>query len=103
MENTKKLILTLALLTIIATAFIINEKITTANTIKEQKEKQEFREWLVDNCECVEKNITRCWEGFELSEDEKRCRKEGKITNVLKSCSRYDCDGEINEITKEYY
>ena len=74
-------------------------------------------DWLVDNCECIERENLKCDEGFELFEEERLCKRtiikcpseivldiegicksEKQYTNVLLGCSKYNCTGEIYEI-----
>ena len=50
-------------------------------------------DWIIDNCECVERNIRTCPEGFEL--EGVRCRKDNDITNSLLECSKYNCTSVI--------
>ncbi|MBI4116929.1 hypothetical protein HY449_04255 [Candidatus Pacearchaeota archaeon] len=98
-EEEIKFILAFLLITMIFIGGVIEaRKIITANAIKEQKEKEDYYNRLVDDCKCLEKNRAACSEGFVLSADGKMCKNEQKkvFTNILFSCSKYDCDGEIN-------
>lgn len=61
-----------------------------------KSEKQEaYHEWLVGNCDCLEKEKIVCMEGFEYDEERNFCVAEGKYTNVRKSCSQFNCSEEI--------
>jgi len=51
------------------------------------------KDWMVDNCDCIERNNLKCKEGYELKE--RICVKDNLVTNVLLGCSKYDCDGTI--------
>lgn len=74
-----------------------------ASKISAGYSKNPDREWLIDNCKCVEYNgIPHCFEGFELVRG--FCRNGTDITNRLISCSKYKCPEyfvEINESLKE--
>ena len=59
-------------------------------------DKKPDTEWLYENCVCLENERISCQDGFELKEG--ICWKENKFTSVLKSCSKYDCDGEIVKV-----
>ena len=73
----------------------------TANAIKIQEEQKFLNEWLPENCKCLEKNATRCSDGFELVGN--LCKNEAKktFTNVLKACSKYDCSGIVYNLNNE--
>lgn len=103
-EEEIRFILAFLLITMIFIGGVIEARnIITANAAKEQKEKEDYYAHLVDDCKCIEKNRATCSEGFVLSADGKACRNEPKkvFTNVLLSCSKYDCDGEINIYNNE--
>src|SRR3989338_109476 len=75
-----------------------------ANKINAEYSKNPDREWLIDNCKCVEYNgIPHCLEGFELVKGV--CRNGTSISNRLIACSRYKCPEyfvDINEsLTKK--
>ncbi len=98
-EEEIRFILAFLLITMIFIGGVAEARnIITANAAKEQKEKEDYYNRLVDDCKCLEKNRPSCSEGFVLSQDGKICRNEQKkiFTNILLSCSKYDCDGEIN-------
>lgn len=67
------------------------KKELTANAIKEQLAQEK---WFLDNCDCMERERLKCPEGFTL--EGRLCKAEGKYTNVLLACSKYDCSGEIH-------
>lgn len=54
-----------------------------------------YYDLLVENCDCLAHERAYCMEGFELSEHAEFCQKEGRVSNLLKGCSQFDCDGEI--------
>jgi len=62
--------------------------------IEEKVCNEEDIDWILDNCECVERNIRTCREGFEL--DGKMCRRDNEVTNSLLECSKYECNSTIN-------
>lgn len=70
------------------------------NLKREDKEicSREDKDCLQDNCECVERELRACPEGFEL--DEKTCRRGSDFTNSLLKCSKYACNYtvEVNKI-----
>ena len=95
--------LAVAILILAAAVFgLINyqEKIT-ANAIKIQEEQKFLNEWLPENCKCLEKNSTKCSEGFELVGN--LCKNDARkiFTNVLKACSKYDCSGVVYNLKNE--
>lgn len=96
-------------------SLIVVERIIAENTSKAQ---EEYKDWLSNNCDCVEKKKPRCPVGFELSDNEKMCKKEAircptetgwylegvceeitYYTNRLLSCSQYNCSGKIVNFT----
>ncbi|MBR9701733.1 hypothetical protein GOV13_02315 [Candidatus Pacearchaeota archaeon] len=56
------------------------------------------KDWLVDNCDCIERNNFRCLNGFELDAENRLCRGDGSVTNVILGCSKYNCTGEVYEV-----
>lgn len=63
-----------------------------------EESKQEYREWLAQNCECTEwEGELSCRTGFEL-DDEGICVAEGKFTSPRIACSQYNCSGGIIEL-----
>ncbi|MEK6898067.1 MAG: hypothetical protein AABX28_01780 [Nanoarchaeota archaeon] len=96
MKIARNLIIALVVIALAAAIVVYSmNKITIANTIKEQKEQEVYAEWLIDNCDCIEKDKIKCSDGFKLEGN--LCRNETLkvFTNVLKACSKYECDGEI--------
>ncbi len=84
---------------IVAFGLSLAGKQMTANAIKEQQEQTEYREWLAENCECLEEERFFCNEGFVLNGS--WCFKEEIYTNRLKACSKYDCSGDIKDFNFE--
>lgn len=75
-------------------AFYFMASIMTSNAVKEKQIIEEnYKDWLVENCACVERNSTFCDSGYELNEN--FCVNEtlNTFTNVLKGCSKYECSG----------
>ena len=66
----------------------------TANVIKEQQEQNYLEDWLPENCDCLEKERIKCSDGFELIGNICKNKAEETFTNVLKACSKYDCQAE---------
>jgi len=93
-QNKIMLIVAIVLVGLVVSLYAIKLAMT-ANAIKIQEEQVKYYDWLVDNCKCLSHERIFCREGFELSEHKEFCRADGKITNVLKGCSEYDCSGEI--------
>ena len=81
----------MVLLVVLISVTINVKKVMVANTIKEQIV---YEEWLVDNCDCFERERLKCSEGFELVG--RICKAKGTYTNVLLGCSKYNCSGEIH-------
>lgn len=97
-----KLIMILIALTILLIVTINVKKTITINAIKkEQKEQEAYEEWLIENCECLERERILCPEGFELKNN--LCKNETRkvLTNKLKACSRYNCSSEIKQFNFE--
>tara|TARA_Y100000034_G_scaffold46233_1_gene56850 strand:+ start:3040 stop:3330 length:291 start_codon:yes stop_codon:yes gene_type:complete len=92
-KKMRNIILIFVILAIIISVVIFAKNISVANAIKEQIV---YEESLVENCECIEKERIKCFEGYEL--DGRFCRKEKKVTNVLRACSKYNCSGEIHNL-----
>ncbi len=86
------IILVLIILSIVLAVFLIKYDLA-----KKEKEQEKYGEWLVENCNCLEKERILCPEGFELSETGGRCIDENRFTNVLRACSKYNCLNEIIE------
>ncbi len=51
---------------------------------------REDKDCLQDNCECVERELRACPEGFELNGT--LCIKGEDFTNALLKCSKYSCN-----------
>ena len=88
--------LAVVILILVAAGFFIysfQSKIT-ANAIKIQEEQKFLNDWLPENCKCLEKNLTKCSDDFELISGFCKNEKLGTFTNVLKACSKYDCEAE---------
>lgn len=86
----KKIIIALIFLLIMTAVTIQVRKVLIENAIKKQVA---YEEWLYENCQCMEKERIKCPEGFELKG--RICKAEGKWTNVLLACSKYNCTEEI--------
>jgi len=94
----KTLILLMSAVIIILLIIIVSS-ILQSNKIKSKIVCEEGdTDCLQDNCECVEKNLRFCPEGFEL--DGKLCRRGKDFTNSLLKCSKYSCNYtvEVNKI-----
>ncbi|MAH03173.1 hypothetical protein CMI39_00085 [Candidatus Pacearchaeota archaeon] len=89
----KNIILIIAILIIISFVVIFAKNVSVANAIKEQIIYEEF---LVENCDCLEKERIKCFEGYELGD--KFCRKGNDVTSSLRACSKYNCSGEIHNL-----
>jgi hypothetical protein len=51
-------------------------------------------DYLNSNCDCIARERLACgFQGYELVG--KLCMKESNITNPIRKCSKYNCDGEI--------
>ncbi len=84
------------LVVIIAILLLIIVFLTLVNKEEIESENDNIpdRDFLVNNCECVEYNgIRSCPVGFELNNESTLCRntQEKTITNILISCSKYKC------------
>jgi len=86
-KNAAAILIAVIIILVLALAYSI---FYYTNKINAGYDKKPGREWLVDNCKCVEWNGTaHCFEGFELVKG--FCRNGTYITNKLISCSRYKC------------
>ena len=54
-----------------------------------------------DVCRCLERERLRCNDGFELDAEKRLCRNGTDITNVILSCSKYECSGTIYQFNFE--
>ena len=50
-----------------------------------------------EKCRCVERERLKCNDGFELDLENRFCRSGKDITNVILSCSKYECSGVVYE------
>lgn len=100
MNKMIKTLVLIGIITVIA-AFGLSliGKQMTANAIKELQEQVEYREWLAENCECLEQNRFFCNKDFLLNGS--WCSNGKQYTNRLKACSMYNCSGEIKEFNFE--
>ena len=93
----RNVILILAVSAIVLVIVTNVEKVSVANVIKEQREQVAYQDQLVDNCDCIERERLKCFEGFELNIEKRRCEKDKIFTNVLLGCSKYNCSEGIHE------
>lgn len=108
-KSNKKIIIAVIgiaiLLFVAGVVYLSVNKILTAKEEKrlaEEKLAQEnYLDWLVDNCECVEKNRYFCNEGFALEGETCVNHDAGSFTRRLIGCSRYNCSEEIIEFNFE--
>ncbi len=94
-DKTKAIVLVSSLF---LTVFLIVglRAVLTGNMIKQEQEQNEYQEWLIDNCTCIEKERILCKEGFVFNG--KNCENENLnvFTQVLRACSMYNCTEEIH-------
>ncbi len=100
-KGTKLIMILIALIILLIVIINVKKTITTNAIKKEQKEQQAYEEWLVENCECIERERILCPKGFELKDN--LCKNETKkiFTNVLAACSKYNCSEEIHIFNSE--
>lgn len=89
----KKIIVIAVITLVVAVSLMLIGNQMRANAIKEQQEKDDYEEWLANNCECLARDRIFCPEGFELKG--KMCYNDKFYTSRLAACSKYDCSGEI--------
>ena len=113
-KDIKKVILTIVILIVVLILVIFVRKGLTSNIIESQVPDID---WLIDNCECIERENLKCPQYFELVEGKRMCKRtitecpselmldikgicktEILYTNVLLECSKYNCTGEIYEL-----
>ena len=110
-ETRKKLVYVLIILILAGASFLVVKNIT-ANVIKQTPD----TDWLSDNCDCIENEKIKCREEFEFDEERGFCKRtvvrcpselvldldecetETQVTNFLLGCSKYNCSGEIYNI-----
>jgi len=95
------LIAVLILLLIIIILFLRLDALTKQFQMKLEDNEKALpdREWLIENCQCVEWNGPfKCPEGFELIGE--ICKKNKTYTNPLVLCSKYKCPEYYVNITK---
>lgn len=79
------------------------KKYITGQAIKEQNEanqiQEDYKEWLAENCKCLERKIIECPEGYAPFEDKPFCYNQSlnKITNRYLICSKYECKDGIRD------
>jgi len=101
-KKIKNIMIVLIFLLIVGVIVVnVRNKIITTNAIKEQERQKAYEDWLVDNCECLEKERIKCKEGFELINGVCKNKTRKVFTNVLEACSKYYCDGEIHVFNLE--
>ncbi len=49
-----------------------------------------------DDCRCFERERLKCSGKFEFDEERRLCVNGKDVTNVLLSCSKYECSGQIH-------
>jgi len=97
METNKtefKRILIILVLTLIFVILAIS--ISSYMTGKSVKEQEKLKDWLVDNCNCTEREHFICQENYEYNG--KYCVYDKYFTYVSKSCSKYNCSAEIYQL-----
>ena len=94
MKRKTIIILVVILLTLALAFFIVKKFVITGKVVEAGSEKSD---WLVENCECIERENLRCNSGFKLNKEDRICVREndGSITNVVLGCSKYECGDEI--------
>lgn len=107
----KKIIFAILVLVLVAFAFVIlTRKVPTSYIVQGENESNikvdnasQFRDedWLIDNCNCIERNRLYCgFEGFELGKGD-LCWKETTVTYPVRGCSKYNCTGENYSLVNE--
>jgi|WetSurMetagenome_2_1015567.scaffolds.fasta_scaffold168622_2 hypothetical protein len=91
--NKRSFLFIWGIILVICVLLIIIETIITINVEKQQKETADYSAWLSQNCICLESNLLSCPAGFKLVG--KLCLDKENSADSLKSCSKYDCLGEI--------
>lgn len=80
-------------LLLIATNFYYNDKIIN------EYSKNPDRDWMTNNCKCIEHNGTEsCPAGFVMVDG--LCTRNKEVTNKLIACSKYKCPEYIINITE---
>ncbi len=110
-NNYTKIIIVLGILILLIIVFLTIKATITANLIKQQEEQEKqkqkemsnYKDWLVENCKCIEQNITLCPKNYKLVGSVCRNETLKTFTNQLLACSKYNCTEEIRELTREYY
>lgn len=64
-----------------------------------EHKKEERKQWLIDNCKCIEwEGELSCQEGYDLEGEVCVNADEDTFTNSLISCSRYQCENFVEEV-----
>ena len=102
-EKMWRLILVLFLLVAVVAFGIFSEKVLIGKVVEETNvDKVYEKDYIRENCECVERNIFVCgFEGFEYGGE--FCEKGKEITNPIRKCSKFDCSGYIVEVNSSFY
>jgi len=101
MEKQNKLdikrILIILVLTLIFVVIAIS--IYSYMTGKAVEEQEKLKDWLIDNCNCTEKNHIFCSDNYEYNG--KYCVYENYFTYASKGCSKYECSDGIYNLNLE--
>jgi len=102
MEKLKvKLIIALILLAIIIAISLLYNPLGHNKDVQPSNKQQE-RDFYIDNCNCLKHNIKACsLQGYEYYDG--ACRLGGNITNPVLKCSKYDCDGQIINVGEQFW
>ncbi|MBU0957785.1 MAG: hypothetical protein KKF56_03155 [Nanoarchaeota archaeon] len=97
MKNNKLIYIGLIVVLVIAAIYLYNENRNLSEQISDQDDidKDEFckpdKDWLIENCECIERNHIVCPEGFEVVGDFCLNETQNQYTSRLLKCSKYQC------------
>lgn len=103
----QKILIIISVIILLAVAFFVIKNFT-GKVVKDESDKELY---LENNCECVKRENLKCPDEYDLIKDKNICEKVGEkcqkdgykiecgpyiyYAPVLKSCSEYNCDGEI--------
>lgn len=97
-SDKKLVVIVLLITTLIIASFLLKNFIFNKSDGKNiNAENEKYGEWLAgnENCRCFEKERITCPDNFEFINGLCRNEAEKTYTNFLKSCSKYECSGEI--------
>lgn len=95
------LIVSLILLAVVIAIMIASDQINSKNKDINVDRIYE-RDYLLEHCDCIAREILFCnFPGFEVNGS--FCRNGSTITNPIRKCSAFSCDGQIVDVKMDFW